>query len=426
MYRNQTMGAPQRGRRAAKAVLHHLLFFALCLSSVDGRPTLARNRGALYARTPAVAMRGGATMSALMASAPMQKGLELATIAAFGALIRGRLDAAALSALLLKALVPAVILSSLSALSLSVELLGFVGMGVLLALAQLGAGQTAAFALLGRDPARAVTRRTSALQVGTMAPVLSSLPYVREFAGEARMGHAALVDLPTKAYVLLLMPVVLSFLGDRAGRARPPSGSVTPWRSRARAFARELTDPFNAAILSGLLMASTGTRLESLGFVGAAVRMLASAQTPVLFLLIGMKFKISGARPALVAALLLARHGLIALCVAVFFRVAGVVDPGARLTAVLSSQAASSIIAFGQVDAASRRALGYDGSLAFEIVSLSFPLTIVLNTIACVAGATYVDRIGQVGAALLAGSAAVYLANRRQIDDLRDPHISSE
>lgn len=175
-------------------------------------------------------------------------------------------------------------------------------------------------------------------------------------------------------------------------------------------------------------MAATGTRLERLGFVGSAVRMLASAQTPVLFLLVGMRFRVSGARPALVGALLLARHGLIALCVAAFFRVAGVVDPGARLTAVLSSQAASSIIAFGQVDAASRRRppLGYDASLAFEIVGLSFPLTIALNTLACVAGAAYVDRIGEVGAALLACSAAVYVANRREIDGLRDPPMISE
>lgn len=223
------------------------------------------------------------------------------------------------------------------------------------------------------------------------------------------------------------MPMVLAFFGERAGRDRAPTGGAISWASGTRAFARELSDPFNAAILTGLLMAATGTRLESLGFVCSAVRMLASAQTPVLFLLIGMKFTISGARPALVGALLLARHGLIALCVAVFFRVAGLVDPSARLTAVLSSQAASSIIAFGQVDAASKRrpALGYDASLAFEIVSLSFPLTIILNTVACVAGAAYVDRIGQVGVALLACSAALYFANRRRIDDLRDPPVAT-
>ena len=41
----------------------------------------------------------------------------------------------------------------------------------------------------------------------------------------------------------------------------------------------------------------------------AALAQLAAAQTPILFLIIGLKFKLTGAAPALCASLLFARHG---------------------------------------------------------------------------------------------------------------------
>jgi hypothetical protein len=361
-----------------------------------------------------------AALTSLYKLNTVQKSLELGAIALLGALVRARLDASALTALLLKALVPAVILSSLAGLSVSPELTGFVGGGALLVLLQIVAGQIASRALLGGRRARAATRRTAAIQVGTMAPVLSVFAFIREFVGEARTGYAALVDLPSKTYTLVLMPLVLLLVGDPAGRAASAGTRKPTLRERVSAAGVQLSDPFNAAILLGLLMAGTGTRVADLGFLGAAVRTLASAQTPVLFLLIGMKFQLSGARPAFVLALLLARHGLIALAMSGFLRLANIVEPGARLAAVLSSQAAASIVAFGQIDAAAKRspALGFDSALAFEIVTLSFPLSVVLNTVACVAGAAYVDSVGKVGLALLAASAAVYAANRCKIDDM--------
>ncbi|KAJ1621273.1 hypothetical protein T492DRAFT_1071774 [Pavlovales sp. CCMP2436] len=382
---------------------------------------------------------GGASMSAaaplfakvasIYKIASIQKVLELGTIAAFGTLTRNRLDSGALTALLLKAVVPAVILTSLAGLSLSRELSGFLGAGALLVLCQIAVGQLVARVILGGSARRAVTRRTVAVQLATMAPVLSSFAFISEFA-PARLGLAAIVDLPSKAFTLLFLPLFLGLLGqrpkicDQAGSLNdqkfesPPPGTGARLRAQLGALCTELSDPFNAAIVAGLLMAATGTKVADLGFVGGAMRTLASAQTPILFLLIGTKFSLSGARPTLVLSLLFARHGLIALATAAFLRFAGVTDAGARLAAVLSSQAASSIVGFGQLDrmAARRSDLGYDPALAFEIVGLSFPLTIVLNTVTCIAGAAYVDHLPLVGAGLLAISAAIYAAKRAQID----------
>ena len=171
--------------------------------------------------------------------------------------------------------------------------------------------------------------------------------------------------------------------------------------------------------------------MKSLGFFGAAIGDLAAAQTSVLFLLIGLKLKFGGARARFCLRLLLARHGLIALSMSIFL--AALLPPlastgagaaaaaqvaareSARLAAALSSQAASSIIAYGQmakvVAANPEVEAAFDLDTAFDIVALSFPLTVVLNTVACLAGSTYVSALPVIGVALLAGSAVMGLSD---------------
>ena len=79
-----------------------------------------------------------------------------------------------------------------------------------------------------------------------------------------------------------------------------------------------------------------------------------------------------------------------------------------RLAAVLSSHASSSIIAFGQMSKVDKAGVkGYDTDLAFDIVALSFPFTVLLNTIACLAGNTYVDMLPITGSLFLALSALI-------------------
>jgi len=81
----------------------------------------------------------------------------------------------------------------------------------------------------------------------------------------------------------------------------------------------------------------------------------------------------------------------------------------ARLAVVLSSQAASSIIAYGQMDKVitNENVQGYDADLAFDIVALSYQMTMLLNTIACLAGSSYVNNLPVVGTTMLALSAVI-------------------
>lgn len=394
------------------------LLLALCAASATAAwspATQHRRRVALRRpdrRLATLRLRGGlsvAGVASTLGSTGVQKILELGTIASLGASLRGTLDPAAVTALLLKALVPCVILSSLSALTFGRDLGAVVAAGAALVAVQIAAGAAAARLIVRADAGdarRRAMRRAAALQLGTCAPASSVFAFVREFASPAHVGLAALADMPNTAYVLLGLPKVAELRGDK-GAAAAAVGKPS--------VRKILTDPFNAGILGGLLLAVLGTPTSSLGFFGAAVASLSAANTPVLFLLIGLKCEITGAAPALSLALLLARHGFVALGAAGFLRAfLAAASPETRLACVLSSQAAVSVVGYGALARTWRP--GDDLDLAFNLVALSFPLTALMNTATCLLGSRYVDRVAFVGLGYLAASAALYLAQKDAID----------
>ena len=395
------------------------LLLALCAASATAAwspATQHRRRVALRRpdrRLATLRLRGGlsvAGVASTLGSTGVQKILELGTIASLGASLRGTLDPAAVTALLLKALVPCVILSSLSALTFGRDLGAVVAAGAALVTVQIAAGAAAARLVVRADAGdarRRAMRRAAALQLGTCAPASSVFAFVREFASPAHVGLAALADMPNKAYVLLGLPKVAELRGDKGVAAAAAVGKPS--------VRKIITDPFNAGILGGLLLAVLGTPTSSLGFFGAAVASLSAANTPVLFLLIGLKCEITGAAPALSLALLLARHGFVALGAAGFLRAfLAAAAPETRLACVLSSQAAVSVVGYGALARTWRP--GDDLDLAFNLVALSFPLTALMNTATCLLGSRYVDRVAFVGLGYLAASAALYLAQKDAID----------
>lgn len=339
-------------------------------------------------------------------SSGVQKVLELGVVASMGVALRDQLDAKATTAILLNALVPAVIVSSLSALTLSPEMGLVLLSGVALAFIQLGAGELASRFVLPKESS--TLRRTAALQLGTMAPALSVFSFTREFVGASFAGLAALADVPTKLYTLLLIPYYLRFRGDST-ESDSAKSTTSDKPSLAKRLSGIVSDPFNLAITSGLVLAALGKPVATLGFFGKAIGSLAQAQTAILFLLIGLKLKIGGDRPKLCLRLLFARHGFCSLAVSAFLAIfMGNAGADPRLAAVLSSHAACSIIAFGQMSKVDKAGVkGYDTDLAFDIVAMSFPFTVLLNTVACLAGSSYVDTLPAVGVVFLALSAAI-------------------
>jgi hypothetical protein len=93
-----------------------------------------------------------------------------------------------------------------------------------------------------------------------------------------------------------------------------------------------------------------------------------------------------------------------------------------QLLITLASQAATSVVGFGQINKAKDRGdEGYSTDFAFDIIGISFPLTIILNTAACLGGQAYIANMYRIGVTLIALSGLLYTACRNTIvDALRD------
>lgn len=171
-----------------------------------------------------------------------------------------------------------------------------------------------------------------------MAPAASAFAFVTEFIGPIYTGLAALIDLPMKAYMLVFMRYVIRAKATSTGEKTGASGKSG---NLGKQIFNQLTDPFNAAIIGGILcsLIFKGGAIAKMGFAGLALETMAAAQTPVLFLLIGLKVSIDGATPSLCGVLLLLRHGLLMLVMKTFFLVAGVASLKMQLLLVLASQA---------------------------------------------------------------------------------------
>lgn len=364
------------------------------------------------------------TATATFQSSAVQKMLELASIAAFGYSLRSKLDPKGITDLLLNALVPSMILSSLSGLKVSTESLGWVvASGVLLVIAQLIGSDLASRFVIPMKNIRnrsetEILRRTASVQLSSMAPGLSVLSFTKEFASVPLAGLSALAGIPSTAYSLIVVPYYCRFRGNfetecKAGlvATNGEARAESPWIMKK--LGNAVTDTTNLAISSGLVLSLLGRPIDTLGFVGNAIESLAKSQSAVLFLLIGMKLKVSGDRPKLCLRLLLARHGFMSLFAAAFLAIylssKREVTDTTRLAAVLSSHSASSIIAYGRMNkiVMNENVHGYDTDLAFDIVALSYQMTMVLNTIACVAGPVYLNNLPLAGVTMLAMSALI-------------------
>ncbi len=217
----------------------------------------------------------------------VEKALAFLVLAAVGRLLKHRFSApqlAGVQRLIMDATLPCTIFKALCAVSLDYELLRWPLLGVAFVCVQVAAAAIAS-KLFFPD---AIRRQTALYQLATAAPGLSAFVFIKEFVGDVYAGPAALFDLPYKLYLVLILPFLLGV----------PAPSPM----------KLVTDPLNVSILGGLVVSATQTPFSALGALGQAASLLAGAQTPILFVLIGAKVKLTGATPLVCLSLLSLRH----------------------------------------------------------------------------------------------------------------------
>ena len=114
--------------------------------------------------------------------------------------------------------------------------------------------------------------------------------------------------------------------------------------------------------------------------------------------------------------LLLLRHGLIMLVVKTFLVLAGISSPKIQLLIVLASQAATSMVGLAQINAAKESGVkGYSTNFAFDIICISYPLTIILNTAACLGGSAFIANMFPISGLLIGLSGLLYAVSKDTI-----------
>ena len=96
--------------------------------------------------------------------------------------------------------------------------------------------------------------------------------------------------------------------------------------------------------------------------------------------------------------------------------VSGIASLQMQLLIVLASQATNAMIGLAQINAAKDRGQkGYDTDFAFDIICISYPMTILLNTVACVGGASFIANMFPIAGVLIGLSGVLYTVSKDKI-----------
>ena len=96
-------------------------------------------------------------------------------------------------------------------------------------------------------------------------------------------------------------------------------------------------------------------------------------------------------------------------------------DSNTALIVTLFGQSAVSMLGFGilsrVVDSQSKEVPSMSKQFAFDLVGYSFPLSIILNTTACIAKDAYVKNLLPMGGGLLIIVAGVFAASKKSVQN---------
>jgi len=328
-----------------------------------------------------------------------------------GKLLQGRFagkEPEVVQKLLLQFLVPATLFKGLSKETIEWSHATFLAGGVVFVLVRTVASAVAGYGTFGKSNTNkelATMRRTSIFQISTTASALSVLPFLAAFLGPEWVGRGAIVDLPMKLYMLLVMPILLKMFGDGEGTGQG-GGSTT------EALKKILQDPITLSLIFGLLVAAFtgGGGTASLGFAGKAIDALAEGQTPVLFILIGLKLSFQSKTPLFCVVLLLATQGVLLLLVNAFV-LAFNPDEEVAMFLAFFVQGAPSVVGMGVLKASVAAGVqGYDPDFAFDIVGLAFPISSLIQCTVGIVGKSYPSICGIIGLVLIVIAAALRVA----------------
>lgn len=322
-------------------------------------------------------------------------------------------ETGAVQNLLLQVLLPAMLFKSSAKMKVELGDIVYLGGGFLLVFARILASALIAYFAFGSSygTENAALRRTAILEVSSTASAMSVLPFISEFVDPELIALGGVVDLPMKVYTLIMMPFIVRKFGEPVSQANS-SGAPKVKKNMALQI---LTDPLIMSVFTGMAWAlsTNGSGTEALGFFGKGIDALAAAQTPFLFLLIGLKLTFVSKTPLFCLVLLLGSQGILLFLA---WLVLLILNPGELMSKfiIIFVQGAPKFTIIGYMQAAMNQGTvtGYNTDFGIDIVGMAFPISSVTQCICGVMGMTYVRWLSVVALVFLSIAVALRLIFR--------------
>ncbi len=224
--------------------------------------------------------------------------------------------------------------------------------------------------------------RTAALLVPSLAPGLSSFPFILEYLGDGYLAKAAMADLGNKVFVLLILYIVAMNWHYKITKKRANSK-----RSRFVDLLKALFyEPVNIFIIIAVILLSFDLHLENIpSIITESLKRLSLLMTPLVLLFIGLAVSIKKNQFSKILSLLVLRAGIVIMINCLFIWLTGVNIGNARLLILAFSMSACSFWPYAHIAVVGLRETEsgkgektFSGRMAINILALSFPFSILM------------------------------------------------
>lgn len=265
--------------------------------------------------------------------------------------------------------------------------------------------------------------RTLILLIPSLAPGLSSFPFILEYSGESSLAIAALADLGNKIFVLVIAYLIAMkwYFADRKHlEANGNSRLKSLWISL-------VNEPVNLVILTAIIMLSVGMGYDALPeFIRGSVDKVSAMMTPLVLLFIGISIKFSWSQFKAIFSFIFFRSAIafaLSGLVLIFFPVT---DLATALLIVVFPQSACSFWPYAHMAVVNEmeskdkesRVRTFDLDFAMNVLACSMPFSVLLILLIYSSG-SFFSAPGHIfeatGVLLLLAAIPVLIPSRRGV-----------
>lgn len=254
--------------------------------------------------------------------------------------------------------------------------------------------------------------RTIKMLLPSLAPGLSSFPFLLEYLGEHPLAMAALADVGNKVFVL----IILYLLAMRWYYSRNEIDNQNTADKVKGLLVSLVREPINMVLLIALSMLAFGLHFDALPeFLQMSTDRLSLMMTPLVLLFIGISVKLSWRQVKTISSLLFMRASIAFLISALLLLLLPVQDVGIALLIVIFPQSACSFWPYAHISVVSAleevntqpATNTFDIEFAMNVLACSLPFSTVLILGICTAGEFFAAPVNVLAMVAIFGAVAL-------------------